>query len=68
MLSMTNDMRDLGAERADPRIGRDMTERNRVIRAILGDIESQAAGVTLIHEHVHMDMTPTVQALDTGRP
>lgn len=29
-----------------------------VIRTVTGDIAPQAAGVTLIHEHLHMDATP----------
>jgi phosphotriesterase-related protein len=39
-----------------------LTGEAPVVRTVLGDIDAQDAGIALIHEHLHMDMTAMVQA------
>lgn len=41
---------------------RALVDQVGTIRTVLGDIAAQDAGITLIHEHLYMDMSPMVRA------
>jgi len=35
---------------------------NSIVRTVLGDVRAESLGLTLVHEHVHMDVTPLAAA------